>query len=95
MTDLKLQWVAFWCFMAVLAVGVTSCESRALVAMLQPGNDYQECIDRCPMDWNSNFEGLECPRMCEQLQATGNEPVAFSPTDTDTGTDTRARNERK
>lgn len=40
----------------------------SLTTIDNPQTDYELCINKCPSnDWSGDFDGLECPKMCESI----------------------------
>jgi len=62
-----LNLIFLWIMMGVVLFGVTMCESKTQPTVFK-NTDYQKCLQGCPTSgWSLEYENLECPRMCAEL----------------------------
>lgn len=60
-----LKVIVIWAAIVSIVFLVTKCLKES--PDMQPKTAFQECISRCPTDFNENFKTLECPMMCKNL----------------------------
>ncbi len=65
--EIDLSVIAFIIMIGFVLFGITQCAMSDSFNGVYEDNDYQECINKCPKDFNGDFKDLECPQMCAQL----------------------------